>query len=60
MSRVREENATLRAQLKERIDENKLLESEFRRQSHIRNEQLRERSYRSGIIRRLQDKLSQQ
>ncbi|KAF0310412.1 hypothetical protein FJT64_018604 [Amphibalanus amphitrite] len=59
VSRVREENATLRGQLKERIDENKLLESEFRRQSHIRNEQLRERSYRSGIIRRLQEKLSQ-
>ena len=57
VSRVRDENATLRTQLKERIDENKLLESEFQRQSHIRNEQLRERSYRSGIISRLQRKL---
>ena len=60
MSRVREENATLRTQLKERIEENKLLESEFQRQSHIRDEQMRERSYRSGIIRRLQQKLRQQ
>ncbi|XP_037070365.1 cingulin-like protein 1 [Pollicipes pollicipes] len=57
--RVREENGMLRLQMKELIDENKLLEAEFQRQSHIRNEQLRERAYRSDIIRRLEQKLWQ-
>lgn len=59
VSRVREENGTLRMQLKELIDENKLLEAEFQRQSHIRNEQHRERSYRNDIIKRLEQKLLQ-